>query len=85
MDFGCLLDNLEERGAEVPDSLFQVAAYFLQVLDIVWDQAHGNADETVSEQGLEYLGYIRMTLLNECAILENTFETLASSQSGVEL
>jgi hypothetical protein len=29
-----LLDELEEKGAEVPDALFQVAANLLSVLDI---------------------------------------------------
>jgi len=84
--FGSLLNELEEKGTEVPDALFQVAANLLQVLDIAWDSAHGltTSSEDFAE-AYELLQCSLVVLSEESAALENVFESIASEQSGVDL
>lgn len=83
--FGTLLDELEEKGAEVPDALFQVAANLLTVLDIAWDGAHGLTSSEDYAEAYELLQCSLIVLSEESASLENVFETIASEQSGLDL
>lgn len=83
--FGSLLDELEEKGAEVPDALFQVAANLLTVLDIAWDGSQGLTSSEDFAEAYELLQCSLMVLSEESAALENVFETIASEQSGVDL
>ena len=83
--FGTLLVELEEKGAEVPDALFQVAANLLTVLDIAWDGAQGVSNAEDFAEAYELLECSRIVLAEEGAVLENVFETIASEQSGVDL
>lgn len=83
--FGFLLDDLEEKGAEVPDVLFQVAANLMTVLDIAWDGSQGLSGPEDFAEAYELLHCSLLVLCEESAALENAFETLASEQSGVDL
>jgi hypothetical protein len=83
--FGSLLEELEEKGAEVPDALFQVAANLLTVLDIAWDGAQGESSDEDFAEAYELLECSLMVLSEESAALENVFESIASEQSGVDL
>jgi len=83
--FGTLLDELEEKGAEVPDALFQVAANLLTVLDIAWDGAQGLTSSEDYAEAYELLQCSLIVLSEESASLENVFETIASEQSGLDL
>ena len=83
--FGSLLDELEEKGAEVPDALFQVAANLLTVLDIAWDGAQGGSSDEDFAEAYQLLECSLVVLSEESAALENVFESIASEQSGVDL
>lgn len=83
--FGSLLEELEEKGAEVPDALFQVAANLLTVLDIAWDGAQGESSDEDFAEAYELLECSLLVLSEESTALENVFESIASEQSGVDL
>mgnify|MGYP003382314737 CR=1 FL=1 len=83
--FGSLLSELEEKGAEVPDVLFQVAANLFHVLDISWDCSLGQNRSEDFAEACELLHCCLMALNEENAALENAFESIASEQSGVSL
>lgn len=83
--FGDLLTELEEKGADVPDALFQVAANLLTVLDIAWDGAQGESSPEDFAEAYELLECSLIVLSEESAALENVFESIASEQSGVDL
>lgn len=83
--FGALLEELESKGAEVPDSLFQVAANLLTVLDIAWDGSKGVSLPEDFDEAYELLHCSLVALTEENAALEDVFESLASKQHGVDL
>lgn len=83
--FGALLVELESKGAEVPDSLFQVAANLLTVLDIAWDGSKGASLPEDFDEAHELLSCSLVVLCEENAALNNVFESLASNQNGVDL
>lgn len=83
--FGNLLEELEEKGAEVPDALYQVAANLLTVLDIAWDGAHGSSCDEDFAEAYELLECSLTVLSEESTALEDVFESIASEQSGVDL
>ena len=83
--FGALLDDLEEKGAEMPDALYQVAANLLTVLDIAWDGSQGASAPEDFAQAYELLLCSLVALTEESAALENDFESVASEQSGLDL
>lgn len=85
IQFGSLLEELDGKGAEVPDALFQAATNLLQVLDILWDAAHGLSGAEDFVEAHELLGCSLVVLNQEGAIVENLFESLASEQSGMDL
>ncbi len=83
--FGALLEELESKSAEVPDSLFQVAANLLTILDIAWDASKGASLPEDFEEAHELLHCSLMVLCQENAALNDVFESLASNQNGVDL
>ncbi|ODT76964.1 hypothetical protein ABS71_02880 [bacterium SCN 62-11] len=83
--FGMLLEELEEKGAEVPDVLFQVATNLFQVLDIAWDSLQGASGAEDFAEAYQLLQCSLVAMTEEKTALENLFESMASEQSGVEL
>lgn len=83
--FGALLEELEEKGAEVPDVLYQVATNLLQVLDIAWDGSQGASSAEDYFEAFELLQCSLTAMMEERVALENLFESLASDHEGVDL
>jgi hypothetical protein len=82
---GALLDSLEQTGAEVADTLFQVASNLLQVLDIAWDAAQESMGVEDFEEASVLLAASYAALVEETSSVEEMLEELSTADGGVDL